>query len=293
MTKLVFHLGAPSPSFEQLTFSLRKSAFLLGKHKAIVRRPGQYRALLDNALMAHNLGQFTDEDRATLLRKLTMDQPDRRVLVSNGSLLEEPTKIFRDGAFYTRAGQVTRALRAMLPEVEMEFMLTVQNPITLVADLLNGRRLTSRQSFMNGMPFEEVRWSDVILEISKANSHKDVTIWAYEEGPTIWPMILRHVAGLRGSYNLDGDLDLIAPLIGELPTKRLKEFLGKQTDLTPAARLEIMEGFLQHFCDPEVAEQVIDLDGVNRRTVEAVSRAYETDLERCKTIEGVNIISAY
>ena len=147
--------------------------------------------------------------------------------------------------------------------------------------------------FMRGMLPNEVRWSDVVSQISRANSHKNVTVWAYEEGPTIWPLILRHVAGLGGTDNLEGDLDLISPLIGELPTKRLKEFLEKQTDLTPAARLEIMEGFLQHFCDPEAAEQVIDLDGVNRRTVETVSRAYEADLERCKTIEGVSIISAY
>jgi len=293
MTKLVFHLGAPSPSFEQLTFSLRKSAFLLTKHKAIVRRPGQYRSVLDNALMAHRLGQFTNEDRANLIHKLTMGQPNRRVLVSNGSLLEEPTKMFRDGVFYGRAGQVTRALRDMLPDIEMEFMLTVQNPITMVSDLLSARRITTREKFMNGVPFEEVRWSDVLSQISRSNSHKNVTIWAYEEGPTIWPTILRHVAGLGGSDHLEGDLDLISPLIGELPTKRLKEFLQKQKDITPAARLEIMEGFLQHFCDPEVAEQVIDLDGVNRRTVEAVSRAYETDLERCKTVEGVRVITAY
>lgn len=293
MTKLVFHVGAPSPSFEQLTFSLRKSTFLLTKHRAIVRRPGQYRSVLDNALMAHSLGQFTNEDRDTLIRKLTMGQPNRRVLVSNSSLLEEPTKIFRDGVFYGRAGQVTRALREILPDVDMEFMLTVQNPVTLVSDLLSARRITTRAQFMNGVPFEEVRWSDVVSQISRANSHKNVTVWANEEGPTIWPMILRHVAGLDGNDHLEGDLDLISPLIGELPTKRLKEFLSKQIDLTPAARFEIMEGFMQHFCDPEVAEQVIDLDGVNRRTVEAVSRAYETDLERCKTVEGVTVITAY
>jgi len=181
----------------------------------------------------------------------------------------------------------------MLPKIEMEFMLTVQNPVTMVSDLLSTLRFTTREQLMNGVPFEDVRWSDVISDIRKANSYSNVTVWAYEEGPAIWPMILRHVAGLDGNYDLEGDLDLIAPLIGELPTKRLKEYLDKQTALSPAARLEIMEGFLQRFCDPEVTEQEVDLNDVDPETIEAISGAYYADLERCKTMEGVRVISAF
>jgi len=293
MTKLVFHLGAPSPSFEQLTFSLRKNSFLLSEHNAMVRRPGQYRAALENALMAHTLGQFTEDDRTALLRKLTMDKPDQRVLVANPSLLDEPAQIFRNGAFYGRTGEVVTALREMLPGIEMEFMLTVQNPVTMVSDLLSDMRFTTRAQFMNDVPFEAVHWSDVVFEIKKADGYSDITLWAHEEGPIIWPMILRHVAGLDGSCDLEGDLDLVAPLIGDFPTKRLKEYLDKQTALSPAARLEIIEGFLIRFCDPEAAEQEIDLDDIDPETIETISKAYDADIERCKSMRGVNVISAF
>ncbi len=293
MTKLVFHLGAPSPSFELLTHSLRKNSFLLSEHNALVRRPAQYRSVLDNALMAQSLGQFSNKDRTRLLRKLTMSKPDQRVLLSNGSLLDEPAHIFRDGAFYGRAREATTALRTLLPDTEMEFMLTVQNPVTMVADLLSGMRFQTRETFMNGVPFEAVRWSDVVSEIRKVNSYSDITIWPYEEAPVMWPMILRHVAGLDENTELEGDLDLVAPLIGAFPAMRLKQFLAKQTGLSPAARLEIIESFLARFFDPDVAEQEIDLDGIDPEAVETISQAYEADIERCKAMEGVKVISAF
>lgn len=293
MTKLVFHLGAPSPSFEQLTFSLRKNSFLLSEHNVMVRRPGQYRTAIDNALMAQSLGQFSAADRADLMRKLTMDTTNNRVLLSNASLLEEPAQIFRGGAFYGRANEAATALRNLLPDVDMEFMLTVQNPVTMVSDLLSTMRFTTRDQFMNGLPFEAVRWSDVISKIRKANVYGEITVWAYEEAPVMWPAILRHVAGLKDSVKMEGDLDLVAPLIGAYPAKRLKEYLAKQHDLTPAARLAIIEGFLARFFDPEVAEQEIDLDDIDPDAVETISQAYEADIERCKSMEGVKVISAF
>ena len=293
MTKLVFHVGAPCPSFEQLTFSLRKNSFLMTEHGAMIRRPSQYRTAIDNALMAQSLGQFTNEDRTDLLRKLTMAKDNNRVLLSHPNLLDEPTNIFRGGHFYGRAGEATKALRALLPDSEMEFMLTLQNPVTMVSDLLSTMRFTSREQFMNGLSFDAVRWSEVISMIRKANSYSDITIWAHEEAPVMWPAILRHVGGLQDDVELEGDLDLVAPLIGDYPAKRLKEFLAKQTNLTPAGRLEIIEGFLGRFFDPDAVEQEIDLDDIDPEAVEAISQAYENDIERCKSMEGVKVISAF
>ncbi len=293
MTKLVFHLGAPSPSFEQLTFSLRKNGFLLSEHDALVRRPTQYRSVIDNALMAQSLGQFSDEDRVNLLRKLTMSKSGQRVLLSNGSLLDEPAHIFRDGEFYGRAAEATTDLRTLLPDTDMEFMLTVQNPVTMVSDLMSGMRFTTREQFMNGVPFEAVRWSDVVSKIRKVNSYSDITVWAYEETPVMWPAILRHVAQLPSTVELEGDLDLVAPLIGEFPATRLKQYLAKQTSLSTAARLEIIEGFLGRFFDPDVAEQEIDLDGIDPDAVETITAAYEADIERIKSMDGVKVISAF
>ena len=293
MTKLVFHLGAPCPSFEQLTFSLRKNSFLMSERDAMIRRPSQYRTAIDNALMSQSLGQFTDAHRKDLLRKLTMDKQHNRVLLSHPGLLDEPANIFRDGVFYGRAGAATKALHDLLPDNEIEFMLTLQNPVTMVSDLLSTMRFTSRAKFMNGLPLEAVRWSDVISMIRKANGYSDITIWAHEEAPVIWPMILRHVADIENDLELEGDLDLVAPLIGDYPAKRLKDFLAKQTDLTPAGRMEIIEGFLRRFFDPDAVEQEIDLDDIDPDAVEVISDAYEHDIERCKSMEGVKVISAF
>jgi hypothetical protein len=293
MTNLVFHLGAPSPSFEQLTFSLRKNSFLLSEYNTMARRPGQYRAAIDNALMAQSLGPFSDDNRAELLRKLTMDKSDQRVLLSNPSLLDEPAQIFRDGLFYGRAEQATTALRTLLPDTDMEFLLTVQNPVTMVSDIMSSMRFTTREQFMNGVPFEAVRWSDVVSRIRRANPYSHITIWAYEEAPVMWPKILRHVGGLDDNVEMEGELDLVAPLIGDFPAKRLKEYLAKQTNLSPSARLEIIEGFLARFFDPDVAEQEIDLDGIGPDAIETISQAYEADIERCKAMEGVTVISAF
>lgn len=268
---------------------MRNRATLLAQGIA-VPGPGRYTRQLRQLAFDMRERDTNAETEEALLDGILDEDNVQRVVFSSSSFLALPKWAVNGGRFYHAAGDRVKMLRHLFPTAKIELFLAIRNPATflpaLVAADKTGGVLTQ---LGNGDPLA-LRWSAMLARITEAAPDLPLTVWSDEDTPLLWPEILRSVSGHGADTVLDGWLawywDLVTPK-GHEAMRRWFLNTPPSDDLT---RRRMLSALLSRFARPEVVEAEALLPGWTDETLEALSAAYEADLDLIATMPGIRYL---
>ncbi|MEL6170340.1 MAG: hypothetical protein AAFR35_16760 [Pseudomonadota bacterium] len=288
---VVFHIGAHFTDRELLIKTLRRNREPLAELGVAVPDPAAYRRPLGEAV-ARLRGAAPDAETAHMFRDLMgITDTTRRVILSNESFISMASKAVEDGQFYPKAFKAGW-LRALFPETTVAFALGLRDPAGLLAALYKKRAQDSQDfpDFLGGLTPTDPLWSDYVTRLRSAAPDAPILIWCNEDTPLIWPDIIRRIGGLAPGAPVAGALDVAAQVLSKEGKKRLASFLVEHPPATASAHRRVLAAFLDKYAEPEAMEDEIDLPGWTENDVENVAAAYDADVERIRSIRGVDVL---
>ncbi|MDJ0826714.1 MAG: hypothetical protein QNJ16_14530 [Rhodobacter sp.] len=290
--EIVFHIGAPHPDFDQLTWSLRKDTDVLADHGVLLRRPSGYRATVDATLDKLAGGPATEQDQQALLNGILRNYPAKRLILSNSAFLGEPVSVPDGDRLFPRAGDATKALRNLFPDHACRFCLAIENPAAIVAKAVQSQTEAPPEDFFENLEARGLRWSDVIDRIRAQNPDCRITVWRIEDAPHSWPAILSAVTEISTPAGFSGDLDIIEKMISKDEFSTLSGYLAGHSDMPNEHRGKVKKIFLKYFRKQDAAWDEIDLPGWTSDIVETMTRDYDDDIKGIQEVPGVDLICA-
>jgi len=288
---IAYHLGAPQTDNEQLFRSLQNDPELLAKNGILVRRPKEYRRLINEAIEKNNQRDASTEEQELLLSTLTNQQPVGRLVLTNSKFMGVPSWMFNRGIFYQNSALRTNELRNLFPDNPCEFFLAIKNPATFVPEVFAAQDAKDYTDFVGGIDLDKIHWADVIQRIQQANPDCPITVWCNEDTPIIWSTVLGEVAAVDQSTVFNGDLDVVREIISQDGAERLDQYLTERPTLNEMQRRRVKAVFLEKFVLSDAVDIEIDLPGWTDEVVENMTVIYEDDIERIAHMPGVNFIA--
>jgi len=288
---IAYHLGAPHTDKDQLYLSLAKDAKPLQKHGFLVRRPKDYRQLINKAIEKNSQQDATPEERELLLSTLTNQAAVGRLLLINSKFLGVPSWMFNEAKFYKNAGLRSNELRNLFPDNPCEFFLAIRNPATFIPESFFAQKGKIYPDFIGDVDLTKILWSQVIERIQQANPDCPITIWCNEDTPIIWATVLSEISAVDHQTEFKGDLDIIRGIISTNGITRLEQYLNERPSLNEMQRRRVKAVFLEKFVLSDAVEFEIDLPGWTEETVAEMTEVYEDDIETIERMPGVNFIS--
>lgn len=289
--QLAFHMGALCTDQDQLVRSLRKNEARLTAEGIIVPAPRRYRPIIGDTLRSLQGQTAPPETQQTLLDAITDHDAPHRLVLSSETFLGATGAVLGNGQIYPRAARKTSMLARLFPGAECAFYLGIRNPAAFLPAVRARVGAQVYDEMMDGSDPLALRWSELLLRLREANPAIPITVWCDEDGPLIWPEVLRSVAGLPPEAPaLQGQDDRLEGLMQPEGEARLASYLATNPPATPAQRQRIIAAFLDKFAQDDEMEMELDLPGWSDDLVTALSESYEADCAAISGIEGVTLI---
>ena len=288
--RIAYHLGVHCTDEDRLVRTLFRNAESLAAEGIEVPAPDRYRALIRDTAIQLKGRVAPTETQAIVLDQIMDAEVADRLILSWENFLAFPAWVVK-GEFYRTGGDRMRAIRNIFPEIEAEFFLAIRNPATFLPDLLRKQRGRPWAEFIDGTDPMDLRWSDLILGLRDRNPDVQVTVWADEDTPLIWPEVLQAVSGHPEGMRLDGQDDLLATLMTEDGMQRMAAYMTSHPPQTISQRRRIVSAFLDKFARPEKLMTEIDIPDWTEDTIARLTETYERDLAYIATLPGVTLLT--
>ena len=288
--RIAYHLGVHCTDEDRLVRTLFRNAESLAAEGIEVPAPDRYRALIRDTAIQLKGRVAPTETQAIVLDQIMDAEVADRLILSWENFLAFPAWVVK-GEFYRTGGDRMRAIRNIFPEIESEFFLAIRNPATFLPDLLRKQRGRPWAEFIDGTDPMDLRWSDLILGLRDRNPDVQVTVWADEDTPLIWPEVLQAVSGHPEGMRLDGQDDLLATLMTEDGMQRMAAYMTSHPPQTISQRRRIVSAFLDKFARPEKLMTEIDIPDWTEDTIARLTETYERDLAYLATLPGVTLLT--
>ena len=288
--RIAYHHGVHSTDEDRLVRTLFRNAESLAAEGIEVPAPDRYRALIRDTAIQLKGRVAPTETQAIVLDQIMDAEVADRLILSWENFLAFPAWVVK-GEFYRTGGDRMRAIRNIFPEIESEFFLAIRNPATFLPDLLRKQRGRPWAEFIDGTDPMDLRWSDLILGLRDRNPDVQVTVWADEDTPLIWPEVLQAVSGHPEGMGLDGQDDLLATLMTEDGMQRMAAYMTSHPPQTISQRRRIVSAFLDKFARPEKLMTEIDIPDWTEDTIVRLTETYERDLAYIATLPGVTLLT--
>ena len=288
--RIAYHLGVHCTDEDRLVRTLHRNADMLAEQGIEVPAPERYRNLIRDTAIQLKGRVAPTETQAIVLDQIMDAEVADRLILSWENFLAFPAWVVK-GEFYRTGGDRMRAIRNIFPEIESEFFLAIRNPATFLPDLLRKQRGRPWAEFIDGTDPMDLRWSDLILGLRDRNPDVQVTVWADEDTPLIWPEVLQAVSGHPEGMRLDGQDDLLATLMTEDGMQRMAAYMTSHPPQTISQRRRIVSAFLDKFARPEKLMTEIDIPDWTEDTIARLTETYERDLAYIATLPGVTLLT--
>lgn len=288
--RIAYHLGVHCTDEDRLVRTLFRNAESLAAEGIEVPAPDRYRALIRDTAIQLKGRVAPTETQAIVLDQIMDAEVADRLILSWENFLAFPAWVVK-GEFYRTGGDRMRAIRNIFPEIESEFFLAIRNPATFLPDLLRKQRGRPWAEFIDGTDPMDLRWSDLILGLRDRNPDVQVTVWADEDTPLIWPEVLQAVSGHPEGMRLDGQDDLLATLMTEDGMQRMAAYMTSHPPQTISQRRRIVSAFLDKFARTEKLMTEIDIPDWTEDTIARLTETYERDLAYIATLPGVTLLT--
>lgn len=288
--QMAYHFGAPFTENSQLMPSLEKNSDLLEKFGVLALPPKKFKSTFF-AMLKDLEGLFsTPDDQSELLDELVGDLPVDRLVMCNSNIMGQPAWMLAGEKFYRNAPTNCRKYRDLFPDNSCEFFIGISNPAILLPLAFENQKAKTYDSFFGDTVLETIRWSNTIADIASANPDVAITVWCNEDTPTIWPTILKEVAGLEARDKLLGELDVVEKIVSPEGFARLRAYLAERPHLNELQIRRIKSTFLEKYYLPRAVDLEIHLPGWSDDFVQDLTERYENDLEIIESMPGVSFI---
>jgi hypothetical protein len=288
--EMVYHFGAPFTENSQLVLSLEKNTDLLKNFGILALRPKSFKSVFLGMLTDLEGSPSTLEDQRELLDDLTGDRSVDRLVMCNSNILGQPAWVLAGQQLYRNGPSNCRKYRELLPANPCEFFIGISNPAIFLPLAFENQKIKDYDSFFGSPDLGWIRWSDLISDIAAANPDVAITVWSNEDTPTMWPTIMKEVAGLDAQEKLAGDLDVMAKIMAPEGVTRLQSYLAERPDLNEQQIRRVKSKFLEKYYLPRAVDMEIHLPGWSDEFVQDLTERYENDLEVIEAMPGVNFI---
>ena len=288
--QIAFHIGSHCTDDDRLLRCLLRNKGRLARDGVIVPGPGRYRRLIRATVNSLDGRPASEATREALLDAIIDEDSAERLVLSNENFICNIPRIFEDQLLYGLVEEKVVGLANLFPDAEVEFLLAVRNPATLLPALSKRADDRSYQQLMQGTDPASLHWSEVVESIRAAVPRAAVTVWANEDTPLIWSEVLHELAGVGAEVPLAGANALLENIMTREGLRRFNTYLKSHPPQSEFQRRRIIAAFLDKFAIADKIEEELDIPGWTDDYVEALTDIYEEDLLLIQRMPGVDFI---
>ena len=288
--QIAFHIGANCTDEDRLLKSTLRNADTLLQQGIAVPGPGKYRKLIREAIESLADGAPAADARDILLDAIIEDDNITRLVLSNDNFITIPKRIFDHGIFYHQAEKKVQGLHRLFPDDEISLFLGMRHPASFLQETATRAGVNSLKQYLGVLPPIDVRWSDVIARIKRAAPDTPLYVWCNEDTALIWEDLIRLFAGVGSDLPLTGQFDILAHIVSPAGMEALKPQMHAITADDIEARQNLIADVLDTHALPDLVEDAITWPELDAALVQAMTDAYEADLDVISRIEGVELI---
>lgn len=289
--QLAIHTGAHFTEEERLMKCLLRNKSAFSKQGIAVPGPSKYRRLLKQTLDALKTAQAAEGARDVLLDAIMDDENADRLILSNAHFFGAPRAAVRSGVMYPAAAERMKQIRNLFPHDEIEMFMALRNPASLLPAMYEQSPRTSISGYLGVNDPCDIRWSDTLYSIRNAVPDVSITVWCSEDTPLIWVQIVREIAGLELSQEIDGEFDLLREIMSPEGMKRFETYLKSHPDMTEMQKRRVISAFLDKFALDEEIEEELNVAGWDDQLMDDMTDVYDEDMLEVQRIPGVTLIA--
>jgi hypothetical protein len=271
--------------------SLLKNRETLGQHGVAIPGPGRYRKVIGEALQKLGGAVAANAAEDVLLDEVLDTDAANRLYLSDENFICAASEVLSGGTLYDQI-EKSAWLRNAFPRAKVEFALSIRNFATFIPalyDQLGGASLDP-VAFTGGTDPLDFSWYDVVAGVRAANPDSPILVWCDEDTPVLWGDIMRAVCGLDMGTRFEGENDVARKIMTPDGNQRLLRYLEARPPGTEQARRQIVAAFLSKFADDDAIEQEITMPGWSDDMIDALTDAYDEDVEEIAQIPGVRVL---
>lgn len=289
--QLAIHTGAHFTEEERLMKCLLRNKSAFSKQGIAVPGPSKYRRLLKQTLDALKTTQAAEGARDVLLDAIMDDENADRLTLSNAHFFGAPRAAVRNGVMYPAAAERMKQIRNLFPHDEIEMFMALRNPASLLPAMYEQSPRTSISGYLGVNDPCDIRWSDTLYSIRNAVPDVSITVWCSEDTPLIWSQIVREIAGLELSQEIDGEFDLLREIMSPEGMMRFESYLKSHPDMTEMQKRRVISAFLDKFALDEEIEEELNVAGWDDQLMDDMTDVYDEDMLEVQRIPGVTLIA--
>ncbi len=289
--QIVIHAGAHFTDEGKLLGSLTQNLAVLADHGVALPPPSSYRRQIRDSLGQMSQSALATDYKGALLGAMIGESKPDRLILSNDNFFSVPRRAIRDNQFFPSAGDRMRAFSTMFYGEEIEIFLAIRNPATFLPALVNANPSLPIEETTGYSDPMALRWSQLILSLREAVPQMPITVWCNEDTPMLWEELLREMAGLDHSVQLQGSHDLLREIMSAEGMQRLEAFLAGHPSVTEFQKRRVIAAFLDKFALEDAIEEELDIPGWTDTLVEKLTETYDDDVYQIERIPGVTLIT--
>lgn len=289
--QVVFHMGAPCTDDDRLIRSLLKNRATLAKQGIAVPTPALYRDVLKDTLRALDGAPAPEELQRNILTSAKIPEGTERIIFSDPRMVSINRLVVIGAQIWPMIDRVSRSLRNLFPTAEVEFMLGMRDPATLIPALFKTSRFRQFEEFTEDMQPHALAWSEMLARMRVAVPDCPVSAWCNEDTPLIWGEVMRELAGCDPLAPLDGVDDLIEDLMDPAGFRRMQRYLSENPPENEMLRRRVVAAFLDKYALDDALEEELDTPGWSAEMLDDITSSYEEDMDAVSHIPGVTLIT--
>ncbi len=288
--EIALHMGAHLTDESQLRGCLRANQESLAARGVLVPRARSFLNAITETANHVAADQPVSDFDARLMGSVEADDATERLVMSAPGILARVSEIMDGRALYPAATARIAALRKMLGQHEVALFFCIRNPATYVPAFLHRAKKGARDTVMEQLRSEELRWSPLIADMRLHWPEASVTVWCDEDTPFLWHQLLRQVAGCEPEGGFQNSYDWFDTVMVEGGAARLEAYLTAQPPVDEAHRQKVIAAFLDKFCDDEKLDVDIAITGWDDARVDVLTQLYDDDVDLIGSMEGVRLL---
>ena len=290
--KVIFHTGLHCTDDDRLLKGLLRNADDWRNEGIAIPGPSRYRALLSESVNALAHGRPAHGAREILLDGILSDDPEnvKRLILSHPNFFSVPRLALSGGIPYRKAEMRLRALGQLFDGDEIELCIGLRDFASWIPALKTASGEIDYLDLLHGAEVPHLHWSSLIRRLRSDLPDMPITVWCNEDTPLIWGMILRRMAGIAPGRKIVGAFDMMSRITAPEAMKRFRAFLRENPDITEPQKRRVMAAFLDKYMIEDAVEEELDLPGWTDDFVDALSAAYDQDIDQIAGIEGVTVL---
>lgn len=289
--QVALHFGAPYTDENRLQLCLGKNRDRLAEVGTVIPRPSSYRKALRPVLHRFREGTGDDALREEFLADVAGDTYPDRLVFSTDTFLSVPRMSVREDQFYPGYPIRIDSFARLFDGAQIELFFAVCNPATYLQSLIKAHPGHDVDTLIDYSDPMQLRWSGFITRLREQFPHLPITVWCNEDSPLIWQEIIREIAGVDPTFDLDGAFDFLKEIMVEDGYKRFVSYLKQRPGITAVQQKRVIAAFLEKFAREELLEEDIDFPGWTEMHVDTLTELYDEDVYELERIPGVKFLT--